>query len=454
MASKAPVAYPAGIINRLWDLYCESPKRFHIARRGSIYMPKNGTNPRPLQRGHLAGHLAGHYALCVFGREGASRYVCFDVDHGGWELVRRVLSELKAVGFDEGRIYPSTSGNKGYHIEMFFTAPIEYALIRRLYQDLLHRTGATTRDMELRPSDKRSIKIPLGRHQKTGNRCWYIDPTTEKEIHDLRFVFRIRRMDTAHAKECMANCKREVERPDIIKPRAQMDLTDLPRVTQPKTRHDLMVSITGAIEARGYSLNECRNVLSSWYSRQDKELIHTDEKRVMRDIDKMTEWAYRNGHRTRAKVVIFPADVRRIVGIRSMVERAIYFHVLVWERAKNEDRTTQRYLANILGVSDLSITKAIAGLKRRGLIETKNGKKHKDAHGYYMDKTSVVTAGEVELAAADAKTALVVPTQLKDDFWKIYFDTMFSVADADWLMSKLCKREREKLTEIEQRSTE
>lgn len=452
MASKTPTSAPSeAIVDRLWDLYCENPTRFHMARNGRVYMPKDGKVPRPLQRNHVVGHLAGYYALCLFGQEGASRFICFDVDHGGWELVQKAIVALHDIGFERDKIYTSTSGNKGYHIEMFFTAPIEYTLMKRLHREVLRRTEATSRDIELRPSDKRSIKIPLSKHQKTGRHCWYVDTETGKEIPNPRFVFRIQRIEVSLAQNYMKECRAETTRSEITKPRTQIDVAELPSITERGTRHDMILNIIGAIEARGYSENECRRILNAWYVRQDKNLIGTKDEDAFKDISDTIGWAYRKGHRTSITASIFPADVIRITSIRSMVGRAIYFHVLVWERVMNEDQTAQRQLADLFGVSDKAVLKALDGLKQRGYIETVIGKRHRDKHGYYMDKTCITVAGRVTLDPSAAKTATVIPKQMQDDFWKTYFDTLFALADKDWLASKLCKRERERLWAIMER---
>ena len=438
------------ILDRLWDLYCENPKRFHMARNGTVFMPKIGEEPVPLQRKHVAGHLAGVYALCLFGKEEASRFICFDVDHGGWELVQKATSVLQDIGFEREKIYISTSGNKGYHIEMFFTAPIEYSLMKQLYHELLKRTEATNRDIELRPSDKRSIKIPLGKHQKTGKICWYVNTKTGEEILDRYFVLQIRRIETPLAQNFMKKCRTEAEKTksDIIKPRCNIDVANLPNITQKGMRHDMILSIAGTLEKRGYSANECKRILNTWYARQDKELIGTKAQHVLNDIDKTVDWIYRKGHRTRSKAVIFPADVRRITSIRSMVGRAIYFHVLVWERVMNTDFTSHRQLAEAFGVTEVAVAKAKSSLIQKGYLKAVTGQHHRDKNGYYTDKTRINISGEVVMEPLEAKTEIVEPQQMQKDFWKIYFDTLFALVAEDWLMPRLYKRERDKLGEV------
>ena len=436
------------IVDQIWSLYCENPARYHVARRGYIYMPKTGDQPLPLVREKIEGHLSGEFALCVFGQTGASRFICFDVDHGGMEMVRRVVAALKELGFDGRRIYVSTSGGKGHHIEMFFTNPIEYAQMKRLYRELLTKTEATSRDIELRPSEKRSIKIPLGRHHKTGKRCWYIDMTTETEIHDLRYVLRIKRIETPVARQIMAKCCVPPKIPGIRKPCESVDLTALPQLTQRGMRHDTMLNIAVTVRNRGYSMGECKRVLQIWYWRQPEELIAQTKKMIDKEFDRMVAWTYQRNCYPSGKAIFFPSDIARITSIRSMTGRAFYFHVLAWERVMKEDRTTNRYLAKLFGTALLSVERAKAWLIKHGYIEAISGQHHRERTGYTTDKTRIVTAGDVVLDSLDAKTVEVAPMEMKESFWKIYFDTLFTLADENDILPKLCKKERDKLAEV------
>ena len=72
-------------------LYAPDMSRFNKASNGNFYMAKNADNTKPLRlnRGYLFQHLSGNYAVCVFGQENGSKFICFDVDAGGWPLAAK-----------------------------------------------------------------------------------------------------------------------------------------------------------------------------------------------------------------------------------------------------------------------------------------------------------------------------------------------------------------------------
>ena len=68
----------------------------------------------------IESHIDGKYALCVFAGPKVTRFISVDVDEGGKKVVRQVVDTFVKFGIPMDRIYVSTSGRKGYHVDIFF----------------------------------------------------------------------------------------------------------------------------------------------------------------------------------------------------------------------------------------------------------------------------------------------------------------------------------------------
>lgn len=165
------------IANALANLYVTYRQRFNMMMPdGAIFMPKHAGKPLPLKNAHLVSHVRRKYAVAIYAGKCASKFLCFDVDTRDETLVRSILRELEALGIPEATMHVSTSGGKGFHIDLFFDGPIYTRDLRILYDDLATRVDLSR--VEFRPTHKQSIKLPLSVHSRTGNMCWYLDRHT------------------------------------------------------------------------------------------------------------------------------------------------------------------------------------------------------------------------------------------------------------------------------------
>ena len=71
-------------------------------------------------------------------------------------------------GIDQQFIYVSNSGNKGYHVELFFDRAIQWRALEPFYLEVIEKLDKTKKEVELRPTAN-GLKLPLGVHRKTGN---------------------------------------------------------------------------------------------------------------------------------------------------------------------------------------------------------------------------------------------------------------------------------------------
>src|SRR5699024_1347835 len=56
-------------------------------------------------------------------------------------------------------------------------------------------------EVEFRPSWNQGVKLPLGVHQRTGNRCWFVDNRTLEPIESFDYIMSIEPMDSSEIME-------------------------------------------------------------------------------------------------------------------------------------------------------------------------------------------------------------------------------------------------------------
>ena len=102
------------------------------------------------------------------------------------DIVREVInSASEKLMIDRSQLLIERSGSKGYHVWMFFHEPVDAVQAFKLTRILADELGLN--DYELFPAqsaaDDKSpgslIKLPLGIHRKTGDRCLFLDDNFE-----------------------------------------------------------------------------------------------------------------------------------------------------------------------------------------------------------------------------------------------------------------------------------
>lgn len=134
---------PEQILRRLSELYVTYRQRYILCLpQGKIITPKTKDgNYCRLTDGVIRKHLEHAYAVGIFAGEWGSKFICFDVDDGDRNTVKKIMDVLCALGFPKNRIYVSYSGGKGYHVELFFEGIVSTELLKRLYTHVVTEGG-------------------------------------------------------------------------------------------------------------------------------------------------------------------------------------------------------------------------------------------------------------------------------------------------------------------------
>jgi hypothetical protein len=143
-------------------------------------------HPQPIDDGIIKQHLDGQATIGAYlVKENIVKNLIFDFDlktnecldslHEG---INRLVGALKTLGIPS---YVEFSGNRGYHVWIFFTTAVNAEDARRLADIALREAQIFSKDIEIFPKQTQTesfgnlIKLPLGIHKKTDSRCYFLD---------------------------------------------------------------------------------------------------------------------------------------------------------------------------------------------------------------------------------------------------------------------------------------
>lgn len=191
------------VIEKLNALYIQTRRKYLVqfpeGRYITLHYSKNN-NVTIFNDSMLSTHLKGDLTYGVFSGGYFSKFITFDVDCDNdamsrWITLRLVYVLNEEYGIDRRDIHVSLSGGKGYHVDLFFDEQIKVEELRKFYQSVVISVGELPEGkIEFRPTWSQGVKLPLGIHQKTGNRCWYVDNETLELIESYEYILDIEPM--------------------------------------------------------------------------------------------------------------------------------------------------------------------------------------------------------------------------------------------------------------------
>lgn len=186
-------------------------------RRKYIKQLDNGTYPHvknkytknyvPLTDEVLQRHLEHKETIGIFCNSSV-KFICFDIDTGNEDDLRLLVSTiLEKSNVREENIATSSSGNKGYHVEIFFNEPLTFEIAEDFYYKILLECDFDASEVELRPRSNIGVKLPLGLNRVTGVKCSFIDWLTYAELPDasIKDVIKLDKYEFIRSNELTKN---------------------------------------------------------------------------------------------------------------------------------------------------------------------------------------------------------------------------------------------------------
>lgn len=377
----------------------------------------------------LKSHLDGRYAIGVFAGEKATKFISFDIDIGGHSVVKNVVDTLELLGFPRDRIYVSTSGKKGYHVDMFFDPYIYNERARNIYELVIWQAQLDPKKVEFRPTHKQAIKLPLGIHAKTGNRCWFVDRETLEPIERMDYISEIQHINAAMVYDILRiwNKKRwsELYIEAVLNPktdpafepeydyRRKEEYFENHKLTEPGTRHNMMVRIATDIRYCGAGQKQIEKFLMGWYYRQDPGLMDSSEDEVREDAQEIAEWAAENVPIVRndapppsnKPITIDKNDISRVLMGSTKTTRLTALLIITYCKMYGAAKISYASIADTVGCVEASAKTAVNELIRKRVIFKQSGGMHvfggkmiKKSNVYFiLSSTSIVPPEPVAL---------------------------------------------------------
>ena len=401
------------IADRLCDLYITYRQRYVVMQAAPeleagyrIYMPKSSSGPVKLTNRAVCQHLNRRLAISVFAGAYSSKFICFDVDYPDPFEVKKLIEILTGYGVPRELIYVSTSGGKGYHVEIFFDGLVYTEQLRKFYDCVCVDGNFDPHKVEFRPTNGQAIKLPLSVHFKTRRVCWYLDRDTLQPIEDPAYILQIQQMAVADFEKVLEILppRKPFDMPENeTVPTRKMKRADLdrlegdgyPDLLEPGHRHNTMLAIGIHNRYRGMSQERNREELLAWAARQPEDFLLQSPAALERETDDIMRWVYSEQFALKAAVdrpVVFtPKDIAYWAGQPNRICRRLMF-LLVWGgKYWNCCQMSYERIGKFLGVTDVSASGAVRKMVEEkqisvehGRVRIKDGQPVRTANRYYL----------------------------------------------------------------------
>lgn len=364
-------------VDKMAELYISYRKKYVMMDRGIVYVPKvrqHGKEiPHALTNSVICGHLNQNYAISVFAGEKSSKFICFDVDEGGTELAKRVVDTISGYGIPKDVIYPSYSGGKGYHIEIFFDNLVATEDLKRFYDAVCIRGGFNPRKVEFRPTNKQAIKLPLSIHHRTGKFCCYLDQDTYEPKEGMEFILGIKRFSAADFLKIVEGLpiKQPIPITDPVPKMEYRTLTNegiermegdgYPTLQRTGECHNTMLAIAVHNRYRGLDREQGQKELMEWVGKQNQEYLTDSSAEIEAQILNLVKWVYSDKFNLKPAPVIhiYQEDMDRCLALSEKSEQRIFFLMLLYQRRHGRTRMSLGRIAEYIGMSRRAVASAV-----------------------------------------------------------------------------------------------
>ena len=458
------------VAHELYDLYCYRTDKFaFMMSNGDTVRNKPGSR---IDEEKFCNHVNGGFTLSVIAGSRDTKFMCFDVDTTDLEVVRTIVSTIEEFGVPYENINVSTSGNKGYHIEIFFSSPVYNTEAKNFFDVIMMFSGLTDAKVEFMPTASRTIKVPLGINHKTGNRCWYLDTETLTPIEDIDAVFGINKID--HDLFCelvhAANKRRWYKYFNELKHRENEDITcerkwkmnkkSEPVMTEQGQRNKYMVDIATYERSRGSDYITIYSKLMDWCERQDQNLINSTEQEVRKSAEEIARWAVRNVEvkyippkresKQNEPKVLKADDIKRILSAPTGKGRRIMLLMYMYFRMYGEFSMGYARIGKAIGCAEITVKTLIKKLVEKHLIKKeRGGVVYEDGNPVYLPNkySPGRTSDIVKIDTLRDSIEFTMPVS-DGDIDDIYLNIMANMCDEETLAKFITKKELEEIKEI------
>ena len=161
----------------------------------------------------ILSHLRGTKTIGLYGcPDSMTKWLCIDIDDLDEIAVREVQNHIRRFNIPH---LTEFSGNKGYHIWVFFDKPYPNNVVRALASAFAFNNEVFPKQDYIGEGKLGNlVKAPLGKHQMTGNWCLFLDKDLKPEKDQYETLAGIRPINPLEIiKACMPEIWRKLNSP-------------------------------------------------------------------------------------------------------------------------------------------------------------------------------------------------------------------------------------------------
>ncbi len=357
-----------------------------------------------------------------------SKFICFDCDFGldkkhasltKW-ITYKIVNILNEFGINKKYINVALSGNKGYHILLFFNDIISVKQMEFLYDLLLESIyytidydmlniinsnwGYTLEDLkykiELRPKSNLGVKLELSIHQVTKNKCYFCSIDDLQPIKSIEYLYEIKQFPRDGLEDVINKAKEiRKDRNSILTFNKDIKSKVQPAKSQQLyvdkeytstyienlienglkitgTRHNSLMKIGRYNYSNGLSREDNEKFLINWMNKQDKKYYNANELVWRKDIKSILEFIYNNCRGltgTVRDISINKEEMYEILRCKERSKKLLFFALIIHSKRysiKNgEFYMSYNTLNESAHIGNASINKYIKQLEDEGNIK-------------------------------------------------------------------------------------
>ena len=342
---------------------------------------------------------------------GLTNFMAFDVDtkDNAYDDTLALLELLvNFYGINKEYVTASFSGNKGYHVELFFDEAIQWRALEPFYEEVLLKLDKTKKEVELRPTAN-GLKLPLSTHRKTDNLSLisrfnnnFTALKLLNQAESVKYLLNVKRINLDEFKELVldevdtftieqSKATETIEVTDNMNFSGRLEGDQLEeiktvlaenRLIYPGSRNSMTWRLPVFLKQMGYSYEESEtitlNVLTNTYENYegfiDKD---TSYDKVVKEVVRLNKQAFEKNYVIKDSlndVAIYKSEVNQILELKKLPLKKMLLSLLSQSKRYAGDDgvffTSYSTLTKMGNAQDrTNLKKYIDELEKLGLIE-------------------------------------------------------------------------------------
>lgn len=128
----------------------------------------------PLCKKQLQNHIKLNETIGIFFPSIGTKLIGLDLDINDVEALNKIYNTIN-VYLDDTSFLITSSGGKGFHIDIFLESILARDIVIKFYELILNETGLNNKELELRGANEQGWKLPFGMNHKKKNYCGVVN---------------------------------------------------------------------------------------------------------------------------------------------------------------------------------------------------------------------------------------------------------------------------------------